>query len=124
MPSGRHVEIRRAKIDQSHNQCRDKQAGPSVCHDPAQIIEPPKNVSTTSPVFIWKEEGSVMVSAAYLSSAVREQGLSRHDRYFLPAVEYLAEHSASTSIMHKAPMLHPILDKRKAPISFDSEFFR
>ena len=46
----------------------------------------------------------------------------RQDRYFLPAVEYLAEHSASTSIMHKEPMLHPILGRHKAPISFDSEF--
>lgn len=89
-------------------------------HDPAQIVKPPKDISTTSPVFIWKKEGSVMVSAAYSISTVREQCLSIQDRYFLPAVEYLAEHSASTSIMHKEPMLHPILGRHKAPISFDS----
>lgn len=79
-------------------------------HNPSQIIEPPKNVSTTSPVFFWEEEGSVMISAAYSGWAVRIQNLSRYDEYFLPAVEYLAEHSARTSMIHKAPVLHPMLD--------------
>lgn len=48
-------------------------------HDPSQIIEPPKNVSTTSPVFFWEEEGSVVVSAAYSNLAVRDQNFSKYN---------------------------------------------